>query len=216
MTWPCFWTERSEQAQLHLRRWGRALPGQEHGDLSICNASRAIDLAPLRSGEDGTIGIIRPAEYEGDPRWPLECDTCGRPFTEAFDGTGVSRFEADAGDNWQVRQEPIYRAVDGRGEWPMRDLPAGAMYDASWMPTNWTGPDGISLAVVLPNAHSNGERFVWLADGPATGGGRWTRVGDPRNPPTLTCNPSIFANSPHPWPTGYHGFLRDGILTDPL
>ena len=208
MTWPCFWTERTDRAIRSLRRY--SLSDSEHG---YCSASVPIGEHELVTSDDfeGALGIVRPAEYEGDERWPTNCADCGRLFATDFDGDGISRLNGQ--DNWQVNQEPIYQRADTGERWPMKELPPGAMFDAEWNPDAWTGPDGISLAVMLP---LQAWRHPWLADGPSSSGGHWSRTGDPRNPPTLTVTPSIFANSPKAWPDGYHGFLQNGILTDPL
>ncbi len=54
--------------------------------------------------------------YAGDPRWPTHCP-CG--------------YEFQPKDEWQVFRESLYRREDTGEEWPMRELPPGAMYDAS-------------------------------------------------------------------------------------
>lgn len=80
--------------------------------------------------------------------------------------------------------------------------PPGMLLDAHWYPCE-PGPDGIKLMAALPNG------LLWCVDGQATGGGGWTRTGDPRQPETLTCSPSIVAGD-------YHGFLQGGRFTDDL
>ncbi len=106
----------------------------------------------------------------------------------------------------------------------------GAMWDCDWLRAGgvdrgFTGPDGITLCVKLPNGHD------WLVDSQAgnctmpqprkPGGGFvrthycWCRHGDPRkgcvtvDKVGATCQAgagSIVAGD-------YHGFLRDGWLT---
>lgn len=136
-----------------------------------------------------------------DARWPTTCP-CGYTFV--------------AGDPYQLFRERIYRRPDNGDEWPQRDLPVGALYDAEWLHEattdgrRWVGPDGISLCVVLPGTQPHGIPI----DGPAStrdDQGKalwWTRTGDPRRPETLTVSPSIWPNAPHGW----HGFLQQGRL----
>lgn len=80
--------------------------------------------------------------------------------------------------------------VDEAGKhYEFDELPAGAMF--------LSGP---LLHVKLPT-----NRF-WCPDRPASNSGLpWQRTG---TPPHVTCSPSIDC------PSGYHGWLRDGVLTD--
>jgi hypothetical protein len=74
------------------------------------------------------------------------------------------------------------------------------MWDAWWMPSP-KGPDGRYLVVRLPGNHE------WAIDGPSSQHrepGAWTRTG---TPPRITASPSILAGD-------YHGWLRDGVLSD--
>lgn len=122
----------------------------------------------------------------GDPRWPRKCSSCDREFA--------------ASDEWQVFAEAIYRAEDGR-EFTLAEAPVGAMWDATWM-RGWAknSPDGRALTVHLPDGSD------WCIDGPTSSGGRWLRTGEP---PKVTASPSILT-------PGYHGWLRDGVLSDPI
>lgn len=137
-------------------------------------------------GHDKCLDIYEDvAPPHDDPRWPAKCDQCGAPFPEFA--------------TWQVFQELIYRRADSGQEMTLRDAPPGAMWDAGWY---WEkGPDGKSLCVCLP---PGGGLDYWHVDGPAKGGGRWTRTGVP---PNVTANPSILTPR-------YHGWLRDGRLVD--
>lgn len=208
---PCFWIERTGRVRLGLRRFtfsvgeGQEEDGRHHDcptGQSGCDASVALDvMVPLRFSDEGDYGKVMagvPKSREPgrrDKRWPPACSKCGEPFTK------------DA--QWQVFQEIEYRRSDNGELLYMRNYPgrelAGAMLDQFWHLTGSdgkpnVGDDGISLCVVLPDG------MPWHVDGEATGGGRWTRTGDPRDPQTLTVAPSILT-------TNYHGFLRAGILT---
>lgn len=218
----CFWLEPLGTVRLSLRRFTFAVaPGDvEHADHRDCPESTSghdatvwlDDVLPLKfdDHDDGyrtMAGVpVKKRPLHTDRRWPQLCDACGQPFRR--------------GDQWQVNQAEQYRRSD-TGETvemrhhPGRDL-AGALYDAWWL-HNYTrvvngesrgfvGPDGIALVAVCPNG------FPWEVDGPATGGGGWTRTGDPRQPETLTVSPSIVAGRPGE-PSTYHGFLRGGVFT---
>jgi len=149
-----------------------------------CNASRDI-------GE-----VTDPADASGDnwphddPRWPTECLTCGGAFTPA--------------DHWQRNDNEVYRLPDG-AEFVFRHsfgkaAPAGTMIRAAWY-DDFTEQAGESWIVALPDG---GE---WITTQAATGGGYWTVTG---TPPAITVSPSIFHNAP----VGWHGWIRDGVLTD--
>ena len=59
---------------------------------------------------------------------------------------------------------------------------------------------------------SPGTPHDWPVDAPSSGGGHWTRSGDPRAC-NITASPSIAIGEPGK-PGFYHGFLRAGVLTD--
>jgi hypothetical protein len=190
-----FWTEATGRMVLGLRRFtfsDRPNPGDgrcpSYGFGH--NSKTMIGEAPERRNERGNRESVSHHHYRGDSRWPLTCEHC-------------SSYSFTDDDQWQVWTEAIYRSMDGR-EWPQRDLPPGALYDAWWLPDSYKGADGIHLAVTLPTRNS-----PWFADGPATGGGRWTRTGDPRNPANLSISPSIAAGDPNK-PDHYHSWLGAG------
>lgn len=115
------------------------------------------------------------------------------------------------------RRQRIYRDP-GYTEMTLDKAPVGAMWDATWLHgTPIVGPDGISLVVKTPGGD-------WLVDGVATNCPRpkdtshkcWIRHGDPRTEPVTvdkngeTCP----AGGGSIGIGGYHGFLRNGLLTD--
>lgn len=209
MAWPCFWVEDTGEVELGLRRfsWGdeeRPRPpcaeGRTYHDASVTLGERAA----ARRNDEGYLEAIPVSEYEHDDRWPPTCGHCDYVFVED--------------DVWQVNQHPIYRRPDTGEEWLDRALPTGAMFDAFWNHHWGVGPDGVALMVVLPPeepAYDTRARW-WHVDGPARSEGKiskpnaWTRTGDPRSvPPTVDVNPSILTHD-------YHGYLRHGVLTDPV
>jgi hypothetical protein len=184
---PCFMVVPTDRYRIKLRRYS-------FRDARPCSAPGAYGHdASVVVGEDvrtETHPIVNrddPERYpHDDPRWPTACARCGAAV--------------DPSDEWQVFAERLYvRADGGGGEHVLRELPAGAMYDATWlldMP-DMRGPDGRSLHVRLPDG------FDWGIDCPAKGGGHWTRSGEA---PRITARPSILT-------PGYHGWLTDGVLT---
>lgn len=181
----CFWTEPTGQEALELRRYA---PGSTCScEFGRHDASVKVGSAPRSEAPIGGKG-----SFASDARWPTHC-SCGYEFAET--------------DEWQVFRAAIYAASDGR-EWPIRELPPGAMYDATWYHgiPNYIGPDGIALIVVLPDP-GRSSSFAWHVDGqannnPAPQG--WTRTG---TVPNVTANPSILTPR-------YHGWLRDGVLVE--
>ena len=176
----CFFLAPTDRCRIELRRYAGG--SKCTGVFSYHNASVPIAVEvnpdqPKALGDD-------PRFPHDDPRWPPRCE-CGYEFA--------------ATDNWQVRYEQIYSRSDGGGECTLHDAPVGAMYDATWYPEK--GPDGRSLMLVLPDSRP-GIHSVWTIDLPASGGGHWTRTGEP---PRITVRPSILT-------PGYHGFLTDGVL----
>jgi hypothetical protein len=196
MSWPCFWVERTGDAEISLRRYSRSDDGCPAGG-SYHNVSVAIGRFPLLLSDRDTIAALYVEDYGDRPEWPSAC-ACGYAFTED--------------DERQVNQEAICRADDGR-EWPHKSLPVGAMQDAAWLKPFGVGPDGIALVVVLPPEADDSRGQWWHVDGPSRNNGvpgsGWTRTGDPRVPPTLNVNPSILTSD-------YHGWLHNHELSDPL
>jgi hypothetical protein len=131
-------------------------------------------------------------DYAGDPRWPTQC-ICGKRF-----GVDVQ---------YQVNDDRLYDSPDGQVTW--REAAVGAIMDAFWMP--WKGPDGLSLLAKCPDGGD------WHIDGPSSScklhsheaserSCCWTRTGEV---PNITVSPSIDTGT-------YHGFLQNGIFTDPI
>jgi hypothetical protein len=202
MAWPCFWTEETGEVDISLRRYRDTIEGEPPcpGPRTHHDAQVIVVREPHRRDAEGVLNAIPVEEYADRPDWPAACG-CGYVFVPE--------------DHWQVNQEPLYRAVATGQEWRQHSLPVGAMYHAPWYGVWGVGADGIALMVVLPPERPDMRANFWHVDGPANHGdgtlvpNAWTRTGDPRDPPTLTVNPSIQTDE-------YHGYLHDGVLTDPL
>jgi hypothetical protein len=192
----CFYVVESGRTTQELRRYhdrsGDQCSVSGHG---YHNISVRIEDAPERKSADGRSRISPShSEFLGDPRWPSRC-ACGYEFLET--------------DHWQVFTDSIMRDQASGREWPMRELPPGAMYDAWWYRDEdgkgrageGVGADGLCLCVCLP---PGGGLDYWHVDGPAKGGGNWTRTG---TVPNITATPSILTPR-------YHGWLRNGALVE--
>lgn len=198
----CFMLEPTDRVRLKLRRYNMGLkyasgeagfaedcpggPMDGHDASKLFLAPDGADSWPARLDAEGILNSYQDvAPAREDARWPTTCEQCGHAL--------------DPRTHWQVFQELIYRRTDTGSLMTLRDAPPGAMWDAG---APWDkGPDGRSLHVSLP---PNGGLDYWCVDGPAKGGGSWTRTGEP---PLVTANPSILTPR-------YHGFLRNGWLEE--
>jgi len=192
----CFWLEPVELARSSLRRYQRVLdytavtcPGNpmRHHDTSVY-----IGDVPYPYDPQGILGYGKDDVPHDDPRWPKTCHVCGYAFKDD--------------DNWQHNVSQYFRDARNGKLYTTRNMPPGAMYDAKWW--DHPGPDGISLAVVLPPEKTDpeyGQSSVWHPDTPPhNGSAPWTRTG---TIPKVTCTPSILTPD-------YHGFLIDGWLVE--
>ncbi|MEW5927801.1 MAG: hypothetical protein AB1941_09965 [Gemmatimonadota bacterium] len=218
---PVFFLEPTDSVRVSLRRYSTEGKRCERREGHYHDASLVIipeaPAAAWGAGPD-TTGAAYPPESESspisreDPRWPVDCQTCGEPF--------------QSDDEWQVNADRLYRGAPDGLLYTLRDAPVGAMWDMNWlhgMPL-YCGPDGIALCVATPG----GE---WYVDSQASNCTRpsdlshkcWVRHGDPRDPQGVrtgrplhvdkagdTCAAgagSIQAGS-------FHGFLHHGWLTN--
>lgn len=183
----CFWLEPIELAGSSLRRYERKLSSESTCvKFSYHNASVDIDDVPFPTDPRGILGYGADDFPHDDPRWPKKCDSCDYVFKDT--------------DYWQHNVSQYFMDARNGRRYTTRNMPPGAMYDAKWWDT--PGPDGISLAVVLP---PEGGSDVWHPDSPpVSGGSPWTRTGVI---PKVTCTPSILTPR-------YHGFLTNGWLIE--
>lgn len=213
----CFWLEPTDRVRRALRRYASSTDPQRKcpGPASYHNGWHWLDgdvAAVFR--EEGGRRFLESAEAHGDwpprddPRWPVVCDGCGALF--------------ESWDEFQQWHELLYRRADTGGITTLRDAPAGAMWNAWWLPEHWRGPDGVALMVRTPGGdwHVDGEASNCTdKDGFRAGSHRcWTRVGDPRNPPSLSVGklgglPTCAAGAGSIQAGSYHGFLTSGVLT---
>lgn len=205
-----FWLEPTDEHRLWLRRYRSG---------STCALPDGYHDARVLIGDSPSVELIQPPD--DDARWPTHC-ACGYAF--------------QPDDERQRFSGQLHRGAPDGQLYTLQDAPPGAMWDAAWRRLGggsdpWTGPDGISLVVKLPNGSdwmvdseaSNCTRSQW---GPTpeypTGKvwrGRthycWIRHGDPRtgelhvdkNGETCAAGAgSILSGS-------YHGFLHNSHLS---
>jgi len=181
----CFWCEPSDRAEETLRRFCYAdATGTHYHDAE--NVLGEVPL-PLDAPGGGLDDFDRT-----DPRWPRVC-SCGYLFSDD--------------DQWQHNIRRKYRRTDTGALYVLSDLPPGAMYDANWYPSGWKGADGLSLVVIGP-----ARCGAWTVDGKSANGGGWQRTGDPRQPATLSCSPSIWWGQSAGGDREWHGYLTNGVL----
>lgn len=187
--------EETDRVRLSLRRYtepgchGPGSWGYHDASAPIGDAKVIWEPAPDR---DGLYLALRPERLtivEDDPRWPQKCRWCEHRF-------------AGFPFNPQVNQHLYYRRADTGAETLLHEAPHGAVWFAPWMGKSWSGPDGKSVMVKVP------DNIDWCVDGPAGNAPgverAWTRTGVP---PKLTVRPSI--QTPN-----YHGYLTDGVLAE--
>jgi hypothetical protein len=200
----CFPIEPIERVAVYLRCYSGAecmqCAEQYHNVMiRIEDDDAAYDVRHERRIVQPAQGIsVRP-----DPRWPQYC-LCGFKFRE---------------QDRQVFYDQIYRNTETGEEYPLRNVPVGAVWNA-WWNTDWvtmTGPDGRSLTVMTPG----GE---WCIDGRANNCTMpadkthkcWVRHGSvedgtlhvDKNGHTCGAGAGSIALP------RYHGFLHDGHLVD--
>lgn len=216
MNYQTFWAAPTDRVCVLLRRYATPEDGAPQcPGHSYHEAPRTVALEDAPYTE--WLRRIPNVEFGGwcveqlqhipkdDPRWPKRCAYCPYEFTET--------------DHWQTNADELYMGAPDGILRTLRDLPIGALYDATWMNDlrRYTGADGISLHCVTPGG-------VWCIDSIASNCTArddedhkcWCRHGDPRTEPVTvdksckTCaagGGSIQAGA-------YHGFLRGGVLAD--
>lgn len=176
MSVKCFMVTETDRFRASLRRYVYSSNGKCPGPSTYHNADGPeVGVIARERNSDGywTRGQIEKDNTppRDDPRWPKKCDSCEYAFTDA--------------DEFQLFTDHIY--VDEAGkEHSLRSPTPGMMWDATWAPACWKGPDGMSLNVVCPNGHQ------WCVDsqcsnctakddvGPYGVAHRcWTRTGTP-------------------------------------
>lgn len=138
------------------------------------------------------VAWLENTEWDDSPNmdefdgWPATCAECGIELSRGM-------YSKVGTNSWR-------KIETGEIRKNLEDWGPGAMWDS----TEWSvhqGPDGKCYSVLCPP----GEQVdVWGIDEKASSGGYWTRTGVP---PMLDVNPSIKTQN-------YHGYLRNGALTD--
>lgn len=197
-----YWLEPAWTVEVGLRRYSSPGSGLScetgyHSALVITGTESA------QVDENGYLKARQDITPHDDPRWPTRCEKCDYAFSDE--------------DHWQEWAAVQYRRADTGEVTTLRRAEPGAMWDATWMPDNWRGADGIALMVRCPNGHD------WSVDGEASNCTRkgdrshrcWVRHGDPREcKVTVDKNgETCAAGAGSIQARDYHGFLQSGVLT---
>jgi hypothetical protein len=185
----CFLLEPTGRTVRALRRYISSSSERKctPGGFGYCNASVPLDVL------DGTGHASGDNLPHDDPRWPVACAHCGRPF--------------EPGDEWQVFHEHEMRRSDTGELTTIRKAPAGAMWFADWLAGHCEGADQKARRPGQPHLIVKTPAGDWDVDGPSSNGNGWTRDGAA---PTVTANPSILIDRS----SNYHGWLRNGHLVE--
>lgn len=204
---PLVWCEYTGEIAVWLRRYAAAEVCAARGDDMAHDAQvRVEDQLTVRVEDQYGMHIegVSIEGYRDDPRWPTVCEHC-------------QEYEFQTTDERTCSIEQLLAHPDGES-YPLRSLPPGSMYDAWWMPLAWRGPDGIALAVILPDG------LPWYVDGMANNCDQrdrehqcWVRHGDPRTEPVHVDKgapgESCAAGAGSIATPDYHGFAHHGFLT---
>jgi hypothetical protein len=214
-----------------LRRYA-SLSDDDKNKCALSGLSYHNAESPISDGVVNSDGYINGdgtkeerLRYEG--HWPTFC-VCGYQFLDS--------------DPKQIFSERQYQDEQGK-IYTLRNAPPGAMYNATWlndMP-RYTGPDGLSLVVIVPGKYP----YPWTIDGVAKncdspcsvcgvpyhahsindssghyysdskpGHKCWVRHGVPPNIHVDKNGFTCGAGAGSIAVDGYHGFLHNGELTD--
>jgi hypothetical protein len=191
--WKCFLTEPSEFVRVDLRRYSGG--SKCVTKTGIHDVAVVIDPQKLAAIE-GPAGTIPEEEEQKDPRWPKAC-ACGYKF--------------HVEDSWQRNVDTLYKGSPDGNLYVLRELPVGAMWNASWFVDDeggrarYAGPDGKGWCVMMPS------RQEWIVYGPSSDNTKWQVTGVP---PMITVHPSIAINNKLKTDEGYHGFIKGGVISE--
>lgn len=172
----------------------------EDGDVKVENDG---NHEGIYGGERKIYSTAPPTWPRTDERWPRAC-RCGYEFQEADPRQLFWQviYRDDAGDEYT-----LHTVLGNEGG--IVSAPAGAMWYADWWPIKpGESPDGRALVVRCPRWPDGRGTSDWMPDGPSLSNPApaWKRTGVP---PNVTATPSIFVSPP----SGFHGWLKDGVLT---
>lgn len=197
----CHFLEPTNRAKQFLRRYCHSSLSDAANKCPLPfgyhNASTLV--ATIEISADEIIPNVDPGTFPGSPFWPRACG-CGYVFS--------------SNDEWQVSHDRIYVRQGTGEELGLREARVGDMWDASWYPDSWKGPDGRSLICMVPTNHH------WHIDGRASNCTMpedsvhrcWVRHGEPPNLTVDKNGVTCAAGAGSIQTADWHGFLRDGFL----
>lgn len=201
----CFWLERTYLCKQALRVYERTDEDCPVSRNGYHEAMKPLPDGTLEDHPDHKRAIRRVGTFASDAElirqygpYPTHC-TCGYQFT--------SKAER------HFHYRALYKREDGSLV-ALEDVEPGAMWNAWYYPSAWSGPDGRSIMVKLPDGSE------WCIDSRASNCTMkeddvhkcWIRHGEP---PNLTVDKNGYtcaAGAGSIATTGYHGFLRNGYL----
>jgi hypothetical protein len=200
----CFLLERTNIQRVYIRRYSNKRDVcTAPGSYGYHDSKILLTECPAIYDDEAKImldhGIAKPPV--DDPRWPIACK-CGYEFND--------------NDNRRLLSHELYKRQDTGELYMLRDAPPGAMWNSWWVEND--NPDGQYLTVKLPTGHE------WYIDGEASNCTMkddtihrcWVRHGIAPNITVDKNGNTCQAGGGSIMVPGYHGFLRDGYLTDSI
>lgn len=214
-----YWVEPTREIAVGLRRYTHGQTGADvvwGCDTGHHDALIYTGRAQATFNDKGYREMWRGAPPHDDPAWPRLCRRCDYAFgpTDEWQGWSELIYEHKLDDGtareYVLHQSP-HCSADAVGA---STAPPGASWDAWWYRRK--GPDGICMAVLLPNGHT------WLVDSEASNCTKpgedhycWIRTGDPKlgNVTAGKEGDTCAAGAGSIQSGDYHGFLVGGEFT---
>lgn len=188
----CFFLEPTNKYKISYRAYVSSDKCKCSNEYGYHNYSELIEYI-----EADEFPVTKPMEYD---ETKINKCSCGYEFKK--------------GDTFQRFVERVYVDKDGK-EYLHREFPVGAMFYSDWLNDIFPGPDGRCLTVITPG----GE---WNIDGRASNCTMpedkihrcWVRHGTPPNITVDKNGNTCRAGAGSIAQKNYHGFLRNGFLTN--
>ena len=200
----CFVIVPNGKQFVYLRRYTSGQDGCPNNSGYHHDAMTRIEDRDVKRDDKGIQPYDSPIAFGRHDEYPKNC-ACGYEFKES--------------DTWQIHTKDQYVREDGANDekYHLWEPPVGAMWRATWLEEikNWCGEDGMCWCVMTPA----GE---WNIDSRASNCTRpedlthncWCRHGVAPNFTVDKIGNTCAAGAGSILIKEYHGFLRNGELTD--
>lgn len=202
----CFLLMPTDTERIFLRRYVNTQSGKDcpnggyHNAVAYIGEEAAVRSLDREWARNNNM-LHRPADYKGDPRWPVACEACGYIFREE--------------DEWQCGTKTVYRRDDTHELMLLEEAPAGAIWEAPWLADAWHGEDGKCYFCRTPGGD-------WCIDSKSSNCGLptdrehkcWVRHGIAPNFTVDKNGRTCVAGGGSIAIGSFHGFLRGGYLTN--